>query len=258
MSNLNNFEEIKKYWNKRPCNVRHSEKPIGTKEYFDEVEKKKYFVEYHIPKFANFPNWRNKKVLEIGCGIGTDAVNFSRNNAEYTGLELSKESLKLTQKRFEVFDLKGTFYEKNAEENLDFLGNNSYDLIYSFGVIHHSLNPDKIVNNVYKLLKDNGTFKLMLYAEHSWKNIMIKNDKDQYEAQSNCPMASTWTNEQVKDLLKNFKNVTIEQKHIFPYKIPEYKKNIYVKHEWFQHMPDELFNILEKNLGWHLCITCQK
>ena len=114
------------------------------------------------------------------------------------------------------------------------------------------------MKNVAKLLKKGGAFKLMLYAEHSWKNIMIKNDKDQYEAQSNCPVVSTWTKEQVKALLKDFKNITIEQEHIFPYKIPEYKDNIYVKEEWFQHMPDELFYLLEKNLGWHLCITCEK
>ena len=252
------FNEIKSYWNRRPCNLHHSQNIVGTKEYFNEVEKKKYFVEHHIPKFANFPNWKNKKVLEIGCGLGTDAVNFSRNGADYTGLELSIESLKLAKKRFEVFNLEGKFYEKNAEENLDDLGSNSYDLVYSFGVIHHSINPQKIVDNVYKLLKEGGTFKLMLYAEHSWKNIMINNDKDQYEAQANCPVASTWTKDQIKELLKNFKNIKIEQEHIFTYKIPEYKNNIYVKNEWFNKMPQNLFDILEKNLGWHLCITCEK
>ena len=257
MSNIT-FDDIKNYWNKQPCNLKHSKKPIGSKEYFDESEKKKYFVEHHIPKFANFPNWRNKKVLEIGCGLGTDATNFSRNGADYTGLELSTESLKLAKKRFEVFDLQGKFYERNAEEKLDFLELNTFDLVYSFGVIHHSINPQKIVDNVYKLLKKGGTFKLMLYAENSWKNFMIKNKKDQYEAQNNCPVASTWTKEQVKELLKDYKNIKIEQDHIFTYKIPEYKNNIYVKHEYFQEMPDELFNILEKNLGWHMCITCQK
>ena len=231
---------------------------MDTKEYFDEVEKKKYFVEYHIPKFANFPNWKNKKVLEIGCGLGTDAVNFSRYGADYTGLELSIKSLNLAKQRFEVFNLKGKFYEKNGEENVDDLGLNSYDLVYSFGVIHHSINPQKIVDNVYKLLKKGGTFKLMLYAEHSWKNIMIKNDKDQYEAQDNCPLATTWTNNQIYELLKDFKDITIEQNHIFPYKIESYKDNIYIKHEWFETMPENLFKILEKNLGWHLCITCQK
>ena len=256
--NLTSFNEIKTYWDKRPCNLNHSKNRVGTKEYFNEVEKKKYFVEHHIPKFANFPNWKNKKVLEIGCGLGTDAVNFCRNGANYTGLELSTESLKLAKERFEVFNLEGKFYEKNAEENLDDLGLNSYDLVYSFGVIHHSINPQKIVDNVYKLLKKGGTFKLMLYAKNSYKNILRENDKSQCEAQASCPMVHVWTKELVKDLLKDFKNINIEQEHIFTYKIPEYKNNIYVKEDWFQNMPDSIFSLLEKNLGWHLCITCEK
>ena len=66
-----NFAEVeiarvRDYWNDRPCNIRHSTAPVGTKEYFDEVEARKYFVEYHIPEFAEFERWRGKKVLEIG------------------------------------------------------------------------------------------------------------------------------------------------------------------------------------------------
>ena len=70
------IEEVRDFWNRRPCNIRHSPKPVGTKEYFDEVEARKYFVEPHIPEFAQFQRWRGKKVLEIGCGIGTDSINF--------------------------------------------------------------------------------------------------------------------------------------------------------------------------------------
>ena len=98
----------------------------------------------------------------------------------------------------------------------------------------------------------------MLYAKNSYKNILRENDKSQCEAQANCPMVHVWTKEQVKDLLKDFKNINIEQEHIFTYKIPEYKNNIYVKEDWFQNMPDSIFSLLEKNLGWHLCITCEK
>src|SRR5690348_1486316 len=71
-------EEVREYWNRRPCNIRHSPKPVGSKEYFDEVEARKYFVEPHIPGFAQFARWSGKRVLEIGCGIGTDTINFAR------------------------------------------------------------------------------------------------------------------------------------------------------------------------------------
>ena len=57
------IDDVKKYWDDRPCNVRHSNKEIGSKEYFDEVERKRYTAEPHIPEFADFSRWEGKKSL---------------------------------------------------------------------------------------------------------------------------------------------------------------------------------------------------
>src|SRR3982751_4075386 len=130
--------KVREYWNSRPCNIRHSPLPVGTREYFDEVEARKYFVEPHIPGFAEFARWRGKKVLEIGCGIGTDTINFARNGADVTGGELPDQSMKVAEQRAEVFGLSGRihFYGGNAEELTRFVPVEPHDLVYSFGVIH--------------------------------------------------------------------------------------------------------------------------
>jgi len=251
------IEEVKRFWNDRPCNVRHSSKEIGTKEYFNEVERKKFFVEPHILKFTQFLQWKNKKVLEVGCGLGTVGINFALNGADYTGVELSKESLEIAKKRFEVYNQSGKFYLGNAEELSSFVHIEIYDLIYSFGVIHHSPHPEKIVSQIKKYMNENSVLKIMLYAKDSWKNYMIDAGLDQPEAQYGCPIANTYTKQDVVKLLDGYEVLSIEQDHIFPYQVEPYKLGEYIKQPWFDVMPTEMFETLEKNLGWHLLITAK-
>lgn len=251
------IEEVKKFWNDRPCNVRHSSKEIGTKEYFNEVERKKFTAEPHILKFTNFPEWEGKKVLEIGCGLATVGANFSFHGADYTGVELSEESLSLAKKRFEVFEQTGRFYSGNAEELSSFVPVEIYDLIYSFGVIHHSPQPEKIISEIKKYMNGNSVLKIMLYAKDSWKNYMIESGLDQPEAQYGCPIVNTYSKQDVVELLDGYEVLSIEQDHIFPYQVEPYKRGEYIKQTWFEEMPLEMFRTLEKNLGWHLLITAK-
>jgi len=251
------IEEVKKFWNDRPCNIRHSSKEIGTLDYFNEVTKKKFFVENHILHFTKFPQWEDKKVLEIGCGLGTVGINFPFNGADYTGVELSEESLEIAKQRFSLYNQQGRFYLGNAEELSSFVPVETYDLIYSFGVIHHSPHPEKIVSEIKKYMNEDSVLKIMLYAKNSWKNYMIEAGLDQPEAQYGCPIANTYTKEDVVELLDGYEVLSIEQDHIFPYQIEPYKRGEYIKQPWFDVMPPEMFRSLEKNLGWHLLITAK-
>jgi len=251
------INDVKQFWDERPCNVRHSKEQKGTKEYFDEVEKKKFFVEPHIKSFSHFNEWEGKKVLEIGCGLATAGINFARYGADYTGVELSDESLELAKKRFDVYGKDGRFYSGNAEQLSSFVPVETYDLIYSFGVIHHSPHPEKIISEIKRYMNKDSTLKIMLYGKDSWKNYMIECGLDQPEAQYGCPIANTYTKDEVVDLLEGYDIISIEQDHIFPYQIEPYKKGEYIKQPWFESMPDEMFKSLEKNLGWHLLITAK-
>lgn len=248
------IKDIKEYWNRRPCNVQHSAKERGTIAYYDEVEAWRYKIEPHTKEFPEFERWEGKRVLEIGCGIGTDAVNFSRCGADYTGIELSDESAKLARSRLDAYRLDGEIIVGNAEELDTLVGNQKFDLIYSMGVIHHSSNPRSIAAHLPNHLNEGGELKVMLYAKNSWKNILIEQDMAQPEAQAKCPQAVTYLFDEVSNLFEEFA-LDIKQDFIFPWKIPEYKNKILVKEPWFEAMPDEMFRAVEKRLGWHLLIT---
>jgi SAM-dependent methyltransferase len=250
------IKEVEAYWDRRPCNIRHSPKPVGSREYFDEVEERKYFVEPHIPGFAQFARWKDKRVLEVGCGIGTDAVNFARVGADYTAVELSEASLAIAQQHFNVYGLRGRFIHCNAEKLADFVEHGHFDLVYSFGVIHHTPDQRAVVKQIRKVVRDDGEFRCMLYARNSWKQIMIDANLDQPEAQQGCPIATAYSREMAQTLFAGlFDLVSAEQTHIFPYVIERYVNYQYEVQPWFRTMPRAMFEALERRLGWHMLIV---
>jgi 2-polyprenyl-3-methyl-5-hydroxy-6-metoxy-1,4-benzoquinol methylase len=264
-----NIGKVKDYWNERPYNIRHSTEEVGSKEYFDQVEARKYRVEPHIPTFAEFDKWKGKKVLEVGCGIGTDTINFARAGAQVTAVDLSIESINLAKKRADVFNLsdKITFYQANAEELSKSVPMDKYDLIYSFGVIHHTPCPENTVKEMKLFAKKGADLKLMVYNRWSWKVlwIMMTDGKFRFweldkfiaknsEAQTGCPVTYSYSSKSVKKLLSGIKVKRAMPDHIFPYSIPEYKEYKYKKVWYFRWMPKPLFRAIEKIFGWHLCV----
>ena len=268
------IDQVRDYWNRRPCNIRHSTRPPGSREYFDEVEQRKYFVEPHIPRFAEFARWRDKRVLEIGCGIGTDTMNFARNAASVTAVDLSEKSLEMARKRAEVFGLTGRirFFHGSAEQLDEIMPQETFDLIYSFGVIHHTPHPDRLLEQVRKYVRPGSTAKIMVYHRHSWKVfwILMTYGKGRFwrlpeivarhsEAETGCPVTYTYTKRELRELLErhSFKVKQMQVEHIFPYRIRDYVQYRYVKEWYFRWMPEPLFHALERRLGWHLCVTAE-
>lgn len=265
--------DVREYWNRRPCNIRHSPAEIGTKEYFDQVEARKYMVEPHIPGFADFQRWRGKRVLEIGCGIGTDTMNFARAGAEVTAVDLSSESLALARKRAEVFGLSDriTFFEANAEKLSETISPQEFDLVYSFGVIHHSPRPAEIVKQIAdNFCGPNTTFKLMVYYRYSWKVLwMLLQERGRFwrldeiiakhsEAQTGCPVTYSYSRKGVRELIGDrFEVEEVFVDHIFPYQIPKYVKYEYEREWYWRILPQTVFRQLEKRFGWHLCVTAK-
>ena len=259
----NKLKQIKNYWNRQPCNINHSNEPGLTKKYFDEVRKKKYFVENHILKFADFKKYNKKNVLEIGCGIGTDAIEFIKNGAKYIGVDYSDESIKICKRRTDVLKLtkrNPLFLIDNCEELKKIKKlKKKFHLIYSFGVLHHTENMQKAFNQIYEVADKNTEIKIMLYAKNSYKKFLLNDTNYRYEAQKGCPVAYTVSDEDINNLVKNkFKIIEKYQDFIFPYKIIPYKDNKYIKIDHFKVMPKKIFNLLERNIGEHMMLKLKK
>ena len=265
---------VSDYWNSRPCNIRHSSQPVGTQEYFDEVEARKYFVEPHIPGFANFSLWKGKKVLEIGCGIGTDTINFARHGAQVTAVDLTENSLQVARQRAKVFGLDDQirFIQANAEHLSDSVPVERFDLIYSFGVIHHTPHPERVLEELRKYVGPESTVKIMVYYRWSWKVLWIlmtygkcqfwklnRLIADYSEAETGCPVTYSYSRTSGRKWLEDhgFQVTDTTVDHIFPYSIPEYVEYRYKVVWYFRWMPKPLFHAVERLFVWHLCLTAK-
>ncbi len=207
--------------------------------------------------FADFLRWDGKKVLEIGCGIGTDSINFVRAGARLSAVELSEESLNICKKRFEIYEQSVLFYSGNAEELSKIVPVDKYDPVYSFGVIHHSPHPELIIEEIKKYMEPDSELCIMLYSKYSWKNFLIWIRLMQPEAQSGCPIANTYSVSEVRKLLKDFEIISIKKEHIFPYEIGAYKRYEYKKVFPWNVIPRSAFRRLEQKMGWHLLIRAR-
>lgn len=159
-------ERVRAFWQAHPCGTKFSDAEMGTREFFERVEAHRYTKEWHIPVAAEFAGARGLRVLEIGCGLGTDGAQFAEAGANYTGIDLTNAAIELARKRFELSDLPGEFLVADAE-NLDF-ADDSFDLVYSHGVLHHTPDTALAVREIYRVLKPGGRAIVMLYHRGSY------------------------------------------------------------------------------------------
>jgi ubiquinone/menaquinone biosynthesis C-methylase UbiE len=159
-------ERVRAFWQANPCGVKFADAPPGTRKFYELVEAHRYTKEWHIPIAADFKSARGLKVLEIGCGLGTDGAQFANAGAYYTGVDLTEAAVELARKRFETFGVPGNFQTADAEQ-LQF-DDNSFDLVYSHGVLHHTPDTAKAIREIHRVLGPGGRAMVMLYHRDSY------------------------------------------------------------------------------------------
>lgn len=157
--------QVELFWDSSPCDSKRSGISPGNVDYFLEIERDRYEHQLHIPRLLDNIQWAGKRVLEIGTGVGTDARQLIARGATYTGVNIDRGSTELTKLALTRFGLSGIVQQADATA-LPF-PSNSFDVVYSYGVLHHIPNAQQAVSEIYRVLKPGGEILVMVYNRSS-------------------------------------------------------------------------------------------
>jgi ubiquinone/menaquinone biosynthesis C-methylase UbiE len=154
------------YWNAEACGTSAATSTKFTREYFDEIEQYRYEVEPEIFSFSQFSRFRDQKVLEVGIGAGTDFLQWVRSGAKAYGVDITEEAVKHVENRLEQYGLSAEEITTADAEDLPY-EDGFFDLVYSFGVIHHSPDTIKALEEIIRCTRRAGVIKIMIYNRRS-------------------------------------------------------------------------------------------
>lgn len=255
-------DTVRRWWDRRPCNVNHSAHPIESIAYSAQVRARRLLAEPHELELMQPDRWTGKDVLEIGCGTGHAALIFARYGARVTALDLSAQSLRIAQLRARAEGVDITFALHNAEEPLSYLPPFLVDLIYSYGVIHHSPHPDRILRNLLDHADERTELRIMLYHRWSVKGLRLgltnRRIARQSEAQAGCPVTYAYSRRGACQLLER-NGWQVERMwvdHLFRYQWRRWPTEAVTALPW-RILPDTVYRALAHTLGWHLLIIAK-
>lgn len=242
---------IADYWDRNINLVKFiRSEEIGSEDFFKETEAVRYHYHYYLPALfdAISRQYANGKLLEVGCGIANDLVQYAKRGFQVTGIDLSKDSIELAIKHFSLLGIKADLRNADAEE-LPFF-DNSFDVVYSFGVLHHTTDTEKAISEVYRVLKPGGMAVIMLYHTHSLNYVahkLLGIPADGTRADP-VPVAKTYTRKSAMKMFTQFAEVKMEVEYLFGT-------------GWGivnRLLPRPIHSYLGRLWGWHLLIYAKK
>ncbi|NQV09124.1 class I SAM-dependent methyltransferase [Candidatus Woesearchaeota archaeon] len=249
------IKKVKDFWEQHLCNEFYTTKQRGDKDYFADIEKKRYFYHYHLRELFEYfkrnpEKFKDKSMLEIGCGMGMDSVQLYNCGFKLTSIDITEIAIKIAKQRAKKENLKINFMLGNAEE-LEFK-NEQFDFVWSNGVLHHTPRIKQAVDEVYRVLKKGGTAYIMLYAKYSLVNFVHKLFNIPYEMpkdmKDHCPVVYTFSKKEIRGLFSRFNVVRASKEYPFTY--------------GFRHIsmvcPLFLKKWIGKVIGWHYMIKVIK
>lgn len=249
---------VQHFWDETPCGTGTIAYPSGTLEYFEAVTDNRNRLEPFIGEYAQFYKWAGKKVLEVGCGAGTDLLRFTLAGGNAVAIDLSPQSVSLAKSRLQTYNCEGDVLVADAE-NLPFK-NDVFEVTYSWGVLHHTPNPERAIKEIYRVTKPGGEICIMLYHRYSLVSIQMyliyglfalkpfQSLKDVLAKHHESPGTKAYTVAEARQMFSAFKDVEIRIR-LTPYDL-RYKRDRY--------LPRWVGRLLPQRIGWFMIIQGQK
>jgi SAM-dependent methyltransferase len=249
------IEAIRIYWNAHIHDLSIARHPVGSAAFFAELDAYRFDKLRYLPQLIDFTAYRDRRLLEVGCGVGIDLLRFARGGAIVAGVDLSEIAIDLARANVAHHGYAADLQVMNGED-LRF-ADASFDAVYAHGVLQYTADAGRMVQELHRVLRPGGEAILMVYNRYSWLNLLAKLTGVALEHQD-APRFQTYSIGQFRQLLAPFRSVRIiPERFPVPTRLHHgVKARLYntLFVGAFQRLPRALI----RPLGWHLMAFVRK
>lgn len=246
---------VANYWNEHIHDLEIATHPVGTPGFFHELDEYRFDKLRYLPDMVNFSSYRDKTILEVGCGVGIDLVRFARHGAICTGIDLAPVCIDLAKRNFTQNRLDADLRVMDGEAMA--FSDNTFDVVYAHGVLQYTANAPRMVQEIHRVLNPGGEAIVMVYNKYSWLNALSKMMKVDLEHED-APVLKKYSIGDLKQMLKLF-----SQTQIVPERFPvESKLHTGLKGSVYNTVFVKGFNMIPRpvvrSTGWHIMAFAKK
>jgi ubiquinone/menaquinone biosynthesis C-methylase UbiE len=248
---------VRRYWNARIHDLDMTEHPPGTLGFFDDLEAYRYEKLEYLPRVVAFDGYAGRRVLEIGCGIGTDLLRFARGGAVTIGVDLAETAIRLARENFVRHGVSGANRLLVGDGAALPIGDATVDVVYAHGVLQYAAHPRGLVEETQRVLKPGGEAIFMVYNRRSWLIALSRVMRVALEHED-APVLRLYSRTEFRRLLDGFTSVKIVPER-FPVRSRLHRgwkgavyNGVFVRA--FNWLPRRLV----RPLGWHLMAWARK
>jgi SAM-dependent methyltransferase len=247
--------DVRDYWNEHIHDLEITKHPVGSPGFFADLDQYHFEKLHHLTRLIDFNAYRGKRVLEVGCGAGTDLVRFAKGGAIVTGVDIAASAIALARANFQQQGLTADLREVDGE-HLPFDAE-TFDFVFAHGVVQYTPNDRALVEECRRVLKMGGTAVFQVYNRVSWLNALSKVMKVPLEHED-APVLRKYSAGEFRALLTGFRDVRVVEER-FPVKS---RLHGGWKGAAFNTFFVGAFNALPRGwvrrFGWHLLAFCTK